>query len=88
MGVNMRHEMARRNFCDFCADYLSKKNGGASSISLKEAYIDSYPNRVNRLARSTVGLSIWLRSDVKRRFTYHDKLWYFKGDSYELEDHK
>jgi hypothetical protein len=79
----MRFEQSRKNFCDFCADYLSEKIGGASTVSLKQAYIDSRLNRINHLASSTVGLSIWLRTDVSRRFIQLDNLWYLKEGLHE-----
>ena len=76
----MRHKKSRQNFCDFCVEYLSEIASGASTIALKQAYIDAYPNRVMHLASSTVGLSIWIRSDEQKRFIQLNKLWYLKED--------
>lgn len=80
MDIIVRHKKSRRKFCDFCSEHLSERAGGASTVSMKQAYIDIYPKRINELAGSTVGLSIWLRTDEERRFIQFNHLWYLKED--------
>ena len=81
----MRNKLARQNFYEFCVEYLSEIANGASTIALKQAYIDAHPNRVMHLAGSTVGLSIWIRSDEQKRFIQLNKLWYLKEGLHETK---